>query len=79
MSFTTNQAKVYYACFYGDLQSIRVLRALGVNFDIIDYNGRTPLHIAAIEGNEDIVTFLVACGVSVLPVDNRGVDARVSA
>lgn len=47
--------------------------------DIKDQDGRTPLHIAAAEGNEDVVTFLIASGVNVQAVDNRGIDPRIAA
>ncbi|TNV87799.1 hypothetical protein FGO68_gene10995 [Halteria grandinella] len=78
-SLSQDQAKLYYACFFNDLSTVQTLRALKVNFDIKDHDGRTPLHVAAAEGNEGIVTLLIASGVNVQAVDNRGVDARIMA
>ena len=44
---------------------MRTINALKVPMNVMDYNGRTPLHIAAAEGNYEVVTFLVASGLSV--------------
>ena len=39
-----------YAALYGDLATIKQSTA----FSIIDWNGRTPLHVAASEGYLEI-------------------------
>ncbi|EKF32877.1 6-phosphofructo-2-kinase/fructose-2,6-biphosphatase, putative [Trypanosoma cruzi marinkellei] len=37
-----------------------------------DYNGCTPLHVAALEGNEVIVRVLISFGADLMAVDNTG-------
>ncbi|ORC93374.1 putative 6-phosphofructo-2-kinase/fructose-2,6-biphosphatase [Trypanosoma theileri] len=37
-----------------------------------DYNGGTPLHVAAFEGNEAIVRVLVSFGADIMAMDNMG-------
>jgi glutaminase len=37
-----------------------------------NYDGRTPLHLAAIKNNKDIVKYLLDQNVSVNPVDRWG-------
>ncbi|TNV87774.1 hypothetical protein FGO68_gene3491 [Halteria grandinella] len=73
------ESRLLYACYYNDLNTVHVLKALKVNIDVKDYQGRTPLHVASSEGNYEIVTFLVASGATVQIIDGRGQDARIAA
>ncbi|KAI6181246.1 Inosine-5'-monophosphate dehydrogenase [Aphelenchoides besseyi] len=52
-----------FACRNGDFEAVRRLYIQGENLNVVDYDGRTGLHIASCEGHSDIVKFLLACGV----------------
>ncbi|EKX53125.1 hypothetical protein GUITHDRAFT_44578, partial [Guillardia theta CCMP2712] len=43
----------------GDLRMMQVLVDNGVEVDIADYDGRTPLHLAAANGNTSILEYLI--------------------
>lgn len=53
-----------WAASKGDLTAIQRLVARGVNIDGADYDGRTPLHLAACEGHTHIVKYLINYGVN---------------
>jgi glutaminase len=55
-----------WAASKGDLTAIQNLRARGIDVNGADYDGRTPLHLAASEGHFHIVKYLV----------NHGADFR---
>jgi ankyrin repeat protein len=58
--------------FVGDLHGVRALVASGVDLGGCDYDGRTPLHLAASEGQLSIVKYLAVHGVDLEPVDRWG-------
>ncbi|KAI3879698.1 hypothetical protein MKW92_049098 [Papaver armeniacum] len=64
--------KVNSAAYHGDLYHLKRLIRAGANPNKADYDGRTPLHIAATEGFERITSFLIQEGVSVNIADNFG-------
>jgi glutaminase len=60
------------AASHGDIDEILRLEAEGVNPDIADYDGRTPLHLAACEGQFEVVSHLLSKKVDLVPIDRWG-------
>ena len=52
-------AKLTHACAVGDLQKIKYLLKEGADLDCCDYDGRTPLHLAAAEGHTAVLQFIL--------------------
>ena len=61
-----------HAASIGDVDEMKRLVALGHDLDEADYDGRTPLHLAAAEGQEAAVAYLVNQGVQTNPLDRWG-------
>ncbi|KAF8370220.1 hypothetical protein HHK36_031751 [Tetracentron sinense] len=57
--------KVNSAAYHGDLYQLKVLIRAGADPNKTDYDGRSPLHLAASRGYEDITCFLIQEGVDV--------------
>lgn len=55
-------AELIWAASTGDLTEIRRLIAQGVPLNTADYDRRTPLHLAAAEGQADVVAYLLRHG-----------------
>ncbi|XP_078159636.1 potassium channel KOR1-like isoform X1 [Carex rostrata] len=64
--------RVNCAAFYGDLYQLKSLIRAGADPKKTDYDGRSPLHLAAMKGYEDIVSFLISEGVDVNLTDKFG-------
>ncbi|KAI3798631.1 hypothetical protein L1987_33909 [Smallanthus sonchifolius] len=60
------------AAFNGDLSQIKSLIRSGADPNKKDYDGRSPLHLAASKGHMDITLFLIQNGVEVNISDNFG-------
>jgi len=54
-----NMMELIFAASYGDLDNIMKLHARGVDLSIADYDKRTALHLAAAEGQLDVVRYLI--------------------
>ncbi|KAK3132094.1 hypothetical protein QOZ80_6AG0515690 [Eleusine coracana subsp. coracana] len=64
--------RVNSAAFYGDLNQLKSLIRAGADPKNTDYDGRTPLHLAASRGYEEIVQFLIHEGVDINLADEFG-------
>ncbi|KAL8123943.1 hypothetical protein AgCh_011807 [Apium graveolens] len=64
--------KLNCATYYGDLHRLKRLVAAGADTSKTDYDGRSPLHLAASKGYEDIVQFLLQKKVGVNIIDKYG-------
>ncbi|KAF5306861.1 hypothetical protein FQA39_LY00091 [Lamprigera yunnana] len=58
-----------YAAFYGHLEALRLLCGRGGDPDKADYFGNTALHLAAAQGHNSTVTFLVNFGANIYSMD----------
>ncbi|XP_069391208.1 60 kDa lysophospholipase isoform X4 [Paralichthys olivaceus] len=56
----------------GDIEALEALKEMGTNLCLGDYDGRTPLHIAACEGHLNVVEYLLSHGATVYAKDRYG-------
>ncbi|XP_040916040.1 60 kDa lysophospholipase isoform X3 [Toxotes jaculatrix] len=56
----------------GDIEALTALKEMGTNLCLGDYDGRTPLHIAACEGDVKLVEYLLGHGATVYAKDRYG-------
>ncbi|XP_029315969.1 60 kDa lysophospholipase isoform X2 [Cottoperca gobio] len=56
----------------GDIEALEALKEMGSNLCLGDYDGRTPLHIAACEGHFKLVQYLLGHGATVYAKDRYG-------
>ncbi|XP_022141640.1 potassium channel SKOR isoform X2 [Momordica charantia] len=64
--------KVNSAAYHGDMYQLKGLVRVGADPNKTDYDGRSPLHLAAARGFDDIVLFLIQEGVNIDLKDNFG-------
>ena len=65
-------AELIWSASLGELVNLQRLHALGYPLELRDYDGRTPLHLAAAEGHEQVCQFLTTHGHSSNVVDRWG-------
>ncbi|XP_073683454.1 60 kDa lysophospholipase-like [Garra rufa] len=56
----------------GDTEALEAIRNMATDLSKADYDGRTPLHIAACEGNLNVVEYLLSKGVTIFTKDRFG-------
>ncbi|KAK0582599.1 hypothetical protein LWI29_027488 [Acer saccharum] len=64
--------RVNSAAYHGDLYQLKGLIRAGADPNKTDYDGRSPLHLAASRGYEDIAHFLIQGGVDINIKDKFG-------
>ncbi|KAE8688796.1 Potassium channel GORK [Hibiscus syriacus] len=64
--------RVNCAAYNGDLYQLKSLIRAGADPNKTDYDGRSPLHLAALKGYEDIATFLIRHSVDINIKDKFG-------
>ncbi len=64
--------QLIWAASKGDLGAIQRLTVRGLDLNAADYDKRTPMHLAAAEGQENIVRFFIGEGVDLNPRDRWG-------
>ena len=70
--FADEVGALTWAASFGDLKGIRQLIARGVEPGRGNFDGRTPLHLAAAEGHIEVASYLLGLGVDPRPVDRFG-------
>uniref|UniRef100_A0A3Q3KV97 asparaginase n=1 Tax=Mastacembelus armatus TaxID=205130 RepID=A0A3Q3KV97_9TELE len=56
----------------GDIEALEALKEMGSSLCLGDYDGRTPLHVAACEGHLKVVQYLLSHGATVYAKDRYG-------
>ncbi|XP_046904546.1 60 kDa lysophospholipase [Hypomesus transpacificus] len=56
----------------GDIDALKAIREMGSDLSLVDYDGRSPLHVAACEGHLEVVKYLLGQGASVHARDRFG-------
>ena len=64
--------ELIYAASEGDLVAVQRLVARGIRLDGADYDLRTPLHLAAAEGQYQMVKYFIDQEISLSPCDRWG-------
>ncbi|XP_022723360.1 potassium channel SKOR-like isoform X2 [Durio zibethinus] len=64
--------RVNCAAYHGDLYQLKSLIRAGADPNKTDYDGRSPLHLAASKGHDDITSFLLQHGVDINLKDKFG-------
>ncbi|XP_019058902.1 PREDICTED: potassium channel SKOR isoform X3 [Tarenaya hassleriana] len=70
--------KVNSAAYYGDLYQLKSLIRAGADPNKTDYDGRSPLHLAAARGYEDVTLYLILEGVDVNSKGSRNILTQIN-
>ena len=70
--FSDQVSQLMWAASKGDLHAILRLESQGVDISSADYDGRTPLHLAASEGHLELVRFFITRKIPLSPKDRWG-------
>jgi lysophospholipase len=68
-----------YAADFGYISVLQEVKKFGADLKSGDYEGRTPLHIAAKKGHAEVVQYLIGEGVNLNTVDGSGRSALFEA
>eukprot|EP00291_Cryptomonas_curvata_P009430 CAMPEP_0172200544 /NCGR_PEP_ID=MMETSP1050-20130122/29399_1 /TAXON_ID=233186 /ORGANISM="Cryptomonas curvata, Strain CCAP979/52" /LENGTH=245 /DNA_ID=CAMNT_0012877883 /DNA_START=112 /DNA_END=845 /DNA_ORIENTATION=+ len=69
------EIKLFHLAVSGDLDRMRQLVENGISVNAVDYNGRSPLHLAADRGFTEVVEYLLSNSATPDLKDNRGDSA----
>ncbi|NQY04661.1 MAG: ankyrin repeat domain-containing protein [Flavobacteriaceae bacterium] len=61
------------------LDVFKYLEALGLEVDIVNWEGKTPLHMAVRRGDPELIDFFIEKGVNINQVDENGNTALINA
>lgn len=61
------------------LETFQYLESLGLEADIVNWEGKTPLHNAVRRGNVDIIDYFLERGVNINQIDEEGNTALINA
>lgn len=67
-----NRQPIFFMVHANDTNEVRNLIRQGTNVNIKNLNGSTPLHIACIRGNVEMIELLIKSGADVRALDNEG-------
>eukprot|EP01041_Mallomonas_annulata_P002463 gene2463-4782_t len=67
-----NDSTIHWACSFGNIEAARILCTYGINTNIRNNDGQTPLHIACKNGNKELIHLLLLQGSNSQEQDNSG-------